>query len=89
LHLISFSRSDIAYSVSRLRRYTQCSSQDHWDALARLMRYLRCTIDYAIEYSRFPAMLEYSDANWISNSDETKFTNGYVFTDGGGAVTWR
>jgi len=53
------------------------------------MRYLRCTIDYAIEYSRFPAMLEYSDANWISNSDETKFTNGYVFTDGGGAVTWR
>ena len=29
LHLISFSRPDIAYAVSRLSRYTQCLSQDH------------------------------------------------------------
>jgi len=64
LHLMSFFRPDIAYVVSRLSRYTQCPSQDHWDALARLMRYLRGTMDYAIEYSRFLAVLEgYSDAN--------------------------
>jgi len=54
LHLISFSRPDITYAVSRLSRYTQCPSQDHWDALARLMRYLRGTMDYVIEYSGFP-----------------------------------
>ena len=47
-------------------------------------------MDYAIEYSGFPAVLEgYIDANWISDSNETKFTSGYVFTLGGGAVTWR
>ena len=35
-------------------------------------------------------MLErYSDANWISDSDETKSVSGYVFTLGGGVVTWR
>jgi len=40
------------------------------------MRYLRGSIDYAIEYSGFPIVLEgYSDANWISNSNETKSTN--------------
>jgi len=61
---MSFSRPDIAYAVGRLSRYTQCSSQDHWDALAGLMKYLRGTMDYAIEYSGFPAVLEgYSDAN--------------------------
>jgi len=44
---------------------------------------------YVIEYSRFLTALEgYNDANWIFDSDETKFTNGYVFTLGGGAVTW-
>jgi len=54
------------------------------------MRYLRGTIDYAIEYSGFPTVLEgYSDVNWISDLDETKSTSGYVFTLGGGAVTWR
>ncbi|WVZ15130.1 hypothetical protein V8G54_012696 [Vigna mungo] len=56
----------------------------------RLMRYLRGSMDYAIEYSGFSAVLEqYSDANWISDSDETKSTSGYVFTLGGGAITWR
>jgi len=87
---MSFFRPDITYVVSRLSRYTQCPSQDHWDALARLMRYLRGTMDYTIEYSGFPAVLEgYSDANWISDSNETKSTSGYVFTLGGGTITWR
>jgi len=30
-----------------------------------------------------------TNANWISNSDETKSTNDYVFTLGGDAVAWR
>ena len=47
-------------------------------------------MNYVIQYSGFPTVLEgYNDANWISNSDETKSTSGYVFTLGGGAVTWR
>jgi len=84
----SFSRLDIAYAIGRLSRYTQCPSQDHWHALARLMKYLRGTMAYAIEYSGFPVVLEgYSDANWILDSDETKSTSGYVFTLAGGAVT--
>jgi len=41
LYLISFSRPDIAYAVSRLSKHTQCPNLDHWDALARLMKYLR------------------------------------------------
>jgi len=41
LHLMSFSRPDIAYAVGRLSRYTQCPNQEHWDALARHLKYLR------------------------------------------------
>ena len=41
-------------------------------------------------YSGFPNVLEgFSDANWISNSDEMKSTSGYVFTLGGGAISWK
>jgi len=90
LHLMSFSIPDIAYVVGRLSRYTQCPNQEHWDALARLMKYLRGPMDYAIEYSGFPVVLEgYSDVNWISDSNETKSTSDYVLTLGGGAITWR
>jgi hypothetical protein len=87
---MNFSRPDIAYAVGRLSRYTHSPNQDHWEALARVMKYLRGTMNYGIMYSGFPAVLEgYSDANWISDSDETKSTSGYVFTLGGGAIAWR
>jgi hypothetical protein len=31
----------------------------------------------------------YSDANWISDANELKATSGYVFTLGGGVVSWK
>jgi len=44
-------------------------------------------MNYGIKYNVFPAILEgYSEANWISYSNETKFTSGNGFTLGGGAV---
>ena len=52
------------------------------------MRYLKGTIGYDILYSGFSTVLEgYSDTNWITDLDEKKFTNGYVFTLSGGAIS--
>ena len=74
MHLMNFSRPDIAYAVYRLSRYTHNANNDHLSALARLMKYLRGTMKYGILYSGFPAVLEgYIDANWIPDSDEIKF----------------
>ena len=54
------------------------------------MRYLRGTMNYGILYTGFPTVLEgYSDANWISDSNETKSTNDYIFAFGGGVVSWK
>ena len=58
--------------------------------LARLIQYLKGTMNYGILYNGFPAVLKgYSDANWISDSDEIKSTSSYVFTLGGGALAWK
>jgi hypothetical protein len=43
-----------------------------------------------LHYTRYPAVLEgYSDANWISDTDDSKSTSGFVFTLGGAAVSWK
>ncbi|KAL0431577.1 UNVERIFIED_CONTAM: Retrovirus-related Pol polyprotein from transposon TNT 1-94 [Sesamum radiatum] len=62
--------------------------------IGSLMYIMNCTrpdIAYAVnKLSRFTTVLEgYSDANWISDSKDTKSTSGYVFTIGGGAVSWK
>ena len=47
-------------------------------------------MNYGIHYTGYPRVLEgYSDSNWISDADEMKATGGYVFTFGGGAVSWK
>ncbi|RVX01145.1 Retrovirus-related Pol polyprotein from transposon TNT 1-94 [Vitis vinifera] len=65
-------------------------NQDHWTIVRRVLKYLRGTINYGLCFSGFPSVLEgFSDANWISNSDEMKSTNEYVFILGGSAVSWK
>ncbi|KAJ9684091.1 hypothetical protein PVL29_016537 [Vitis rotundifolia] len=90
MYLMNYTRPDIAYAVGRLSRYTQSPNQDHWTAIRRVLKYLRGTINYGLCFSGFPSVLEgFSDANWISDSDEMKSTSGYVFILGGSAVSWR
>ena len=87
MYVMNCIRHDIAYAVNKLSRFTNNPGKDHWKALIRVLRYLRYTLNYGLHYSRYPAVLEgYSDANWISDSKDTKSTNGHVFTIGGAAV---
>ena len=51
---------------------------------------MKGTINYGFKFGRSPPILEgYSDANWISDSNEIKSTNGYVLTLGGSVVSWK
>ncbi|GKE52656.1 hypothetical protein Tco_1487812 [Tanacetum coccineum] len=82
-------KPDIAYAVCKLSRYTSNPSQDHWKAIGRVFGYLKRTRQLASYYDRFHAVLEgYSDASWITSSSDSKSTNGWIFTLGGGAVCW-
>ena len=45
IHLMNFSRPNIAYVVCRISRYTHNPNNDHGSALARLMKYLRGTMN--------------------------------------------
>lgn len=43
-----------------------------------------------LHYCGYPAVLEgYSDANQVSEFDESKSTSGFVFTLRGGAICWK
>jgi hypothetical protein len=90
MYLASTIRPDISFAVSKLSRFVSNSRDDHWNALERVIRYLVGTIDYGIHYTGYPKVLEgYSDLNWISDAYGIKATSGYVFTLGGGAVSWK
>ncbi|XP_071686991.1 secreted RxLR effector protein 161-like [Rutidosis leptorrhynchoides] len=82
-------RPDIAFAVGKLSRYTSNPSSVHWQALNRVFKYLKGTMDYGLFYSGFPSVIEgYSDASWITNMEDHSSTSGWVFLLGGGAISW-
>lgn len=90
MFIMNCKRPDLAYSLSRLSLYSSNPNREHWNALVRVLRYSKHTVNYNLYFMKFPPVLEgYSDANWISGSTNCKSTSGYVFTLGGGAVSWK
>ena len=90
MYLMSCTRLDIAYSVSKLSSYKSNPRAKPWQGIMRVLKYLHFTHDYKLHYTRYPTILEgYSDENWISNVKDSKSHSGYVFTLGGATVSWK
>ena len=50
LMYLSASRPDILHAVSLLSRYMNCASRIHFQAVKRVLRYVKGTIDFGIRY---------------------------------------
>ncbi|XP_071704789.1 secreted RxLR effector protein 161-like [Rutidosis leptorrhynchoides] len=84
MYLMSCTQPDLAYAVSKLSRYTSNPGTSYWNCITKLLRYLRYTREYGIHYNRYPTVIEgHCDANWISYTNDSRATSGYVFTLGG------
>ena len=91
MYLSVCTRPDITYIVSNLARFSSKPTTDHWNAVKRVMRYLRGTTDLGIHYSSECSneLVGYSNADWGGDENDRKSTSGYVFKLSSGAVSWR
>jgi hypothetical protein len=68
-----------------------CPTEEHMDAVRRIFRYVKGTIDFKLVLggSMESMMLKgFSDADWGANDTTRKSISGYCFTLGAGAITW-
>ncbi|GKB44446.1 zinc finger, CCHC-type containing protein [Tanacetum coccineum] len=73
-------RSNIAFVVGKLSRYTSNPRTQHWQAIQQVLKYLKKTMDYRLTYTGYPSVLEgYTDASWINNTEDNSSTSGWVF----------
>ncbi|GJW56817.1 hypothetical protein Tco_0103548 [Tanacetum coccineum] len=80
MYAMTCTRPDIAFVVGKLSRYTSNPGTQHWQAIQRVLKYLKKTIDYRLTYTGYPSVLEgYTDASWISNTEDNSSTSGWVF----------
>ncbi|GKF12301.1 zinc finger, CCHC-type containing protein, partial [Tanacetum coccineum] len=85
MYAMTCTRTDIAFVVGKLSRYTSNPGTQHWQAIQRVLKYLKKTIDYRLTYTGYPSVLEgYIDASWISNTEDNSSTSDWVLLLGGG-----
>ncbi|GJS02336.1 zinc finger, CCHC-type containing protein [Tanacetum coccineum] len=78
MYAMTYTRPDIAFVVGKLSRYTSNSGTQDWQAIQRVLKYLKKTMDYRLNYIGYPSVLEgYTDASWINNTEENSFTSGW------------
>ena len=67
MFITNCTRPDLACTVNKLSRFTSNPSK----ALRSVLRYLKYTLNFELQYTNYPQVLEgYCDANWISDSKD-------------------
>ena len=69
LYLSTRTHPDIAYTVRNVTRFSSNSSQQHWIAVKKIMRYFNGTVNYGLLCANDSAIDRFSDADWAGDLD--------------------
>ncbi|KAF7823801.1 Retrovirus-related Pol polyprotein from transposon RE1 [Senna tora] len=83
-------RPDLSFVVGLMSRYMQSPKKHHLEAVRRILRYVKSTIDYGLLYKKWGdcKLVGYCDADYAGDHDTRRSTTGYVFKLGDGAISW-
>jgi len=89
LYAAQITRPDICYAVNVLSRFGTNPGKAHWQAVKRVLRYLKGTLDKGLIFRKNEEDLKgYCDADWAGDIDNRRSTSGYVFVYQHGAISW-
>ena len=91
MYLANSTRPDIAFAVNLLARHSAAPTKRHWVGVKTLFRYLNGTRDLGLFYrkNQDQNLLGYTDAGYLSDPHNGKSQTGFVFLNGGTAISWK
>lgn len=90
MYLAVCCRPDISHAVSVLSQFNSSYDREHWQAALRVLKYLKGTMDYHLNYQSTGEYLQcFVDASYISDVYDAKSRSGFVFVLASSAVSWE
>lgn len=87
---VTLTRPYITFAVNKVCQFMQSPREDHWQAVKRILRYLKHTTDLGllIRPSSNLQLHAFSDADWAGCPDDRRSTSGYAIYMGSSLISW-
>ncbi|XP_070036279.1 uncharacterized mitochondrial protein AtMg00810-like [Nicotiana tomentosiformis] len=81
---------DILFAVGVVSRFIEAPTSTHLKVARRILRYLKCTIDFGLFYSSSSDfnLMEHCDNDYTGDIYDRKSTIGFVFFLGDSVISW-
>ena len=93
IYIMRVSRPDIAEAVGEVSRYLSSPDMTHMQAVLRIIKYLKKTMDYGLILSgdcSLPTTLTaWSDASYAEDPDTRRSTTGWITFVGGNVISFK
>ncbi|CAH9094281.1 unnamed protein product [Cuscuta europaea] len=88
---LTLTRPDISYSVHILSQFMQCPRIAHWEAVVRVLRYLKAHPGQGIFLRRDSdlSLTGFCDSDWASCPTTRRSISGYFVMLGSSSISWR
>lgn len=90
LQYLTFTRPDISFAVQQVCLYMHDPREPHFNALKRILRYIKGTLDYGLQLypTNASGLIAYSDADWAGCPTTRRSTSGYCIFHGNNLISW-
>ena len=91
LNYLTITRPDISFLVSIVSQFLQSLCDSHWDAVIRILRYIKGTPGQGVLYENrgHTQIIGYCDVDWASSPVDRLSTSGYCVFIGGNLISWK
>lgn len=95
IYLSTCTRPDLSFVVSKLSQHFAEPTEQHWNTVKHVFRYLKGTADQELCFRRNDTerlgLRVYTDADWASDAKDRRSTSGYCvsLSEGSSLISWK
>jgi histone deacetylase 1/2 len=90
LQYLTLTRPDVSFAVNKVCQFLSQPTDAHWEAVKRILRYVKGTLDTGLSIRRSPAsgVSIFTDADWAGCVDDRRSTGGFAIFVGPNLISW-
>ncbi|XP_043692859.1 uncharacterized mitochondrial protein AtMg00810-like [Telopea speciosissima] len=90
LQYVTLTRPDVSFAVNLACQFMHSPTEEHWQLVKRIIRYLKSTqmAGLLIERSPSRSLQVFTDADWAGDGSDRKSTGGFTIFLGPNLVSW-